>query len=184
MVLLGLHLTALVAIVGSFATTVAVHWTIFLIPLESSLIGLWYMDHAVMIEQIAYHLQTSTESNVAGLTGEARLLWWETRHKQGITNPTNLPVGAFRRLLPVTFLAPSLTALAASSILLTVSLSDSLAATFAPELIFRGASIGVAFVVWLVNAGLTGVLISMFVRRSKISDARKHKARETLSQTG
>jgi hypothetical protein len=170
--LLGLHLTALIAILGSLASSVG-RWTVFLVPVEAVVIGLWYMDHAVVIEQIGFHIQTSTEVNIRELLKEPRLMWWESRYMLGVTDRPALHVRPFRRLLPLTFLGPATVAM-----LLAVAVPgvNAIAGATGATWVYRGRELAFAGALLLFDMVLVAPLAWTFRRRSRLNDLRRETA--------
>src|SRR5689334_6101248 len=55
--LLQLHLTALTLILGGALSEKLGPWIIFLIPLEATIFGLWWLDHSLVIMEIGTYIR-------------------------------------------------------------------------------------------------------------------------------
>jgi len=75
---LKLHIIALTAILGGAISQKLGLWVLLLIPIESSIIGLWYLDHAFSITQMGEYIQKSIEPRVCKLLDEKEIMNWDT----------------------------------------------------------------------------------------------------------
>lgn len=121
--ILQVHITALTFILGAAATTRFFPWLIFLIPIEASIFGLWYMDHAITIAQLGEYIQTCVEPNVNGLVHAKGLLSWESGFygEKVSLAPKTKPI-SFETLVFLTFGGPSALALFAGGFNIAFSL--------------------------------------------------------------
>ena len=77
-ILLQLHITALTAILGAIlADRNFGPWLIFLVPIESAIFGLWWIDHATKIEEVGQFIG-DVENKIGALLGHADVMTWES----------------------------------------------------------------------------------------------------------
>lgn len=119
--LLEIHITALTAILGAAVSKAVSPWIILLIPVESSIFGLWYLDHALMIQEIGAYIRTTIERRIAELLNEPYILCWEIAQRVSVTTAPTERIVTFWRLLFLTFGGPSLIALIVTLIFLIYS---------------------------------------------------------------
>lgn len=103
--LLQIHVTVLIAIVGIAFSKIVNYWIIFLlIPIESSIFGIWYFDHTITILEISTYLRTKLEPNVQVLSKYG--MAWETEYKVGIGFKPLLRIIISLAAVLVTFAGP------------------------------------------------------------------------------
>ena len=73
-----IHIVALTSIIGFTFYQGLKLWALFLIPIESSLFGLWYLDQNIMCIKIGEYIQTSIEPRVSTLLNEINIMNWES----------------------------------------------------------------------------------------------------------
>lgn len=57
-------------------------WLVLLLPIESSVLGLWYVDHALRIVSLSAYIQQSIEWRVARLLKDPSIMTWESWHRE------------------------------------------------------------------------------------------------------
>ncbi len=162
-----IHIIALTSIIGFAFYQGSRLWALFLIPIESSLLGLWYLDHAIQIIKIGEYIQDSIEPKVWILLDDTSIMRWET-HIGSIDKLKIKPqkIYNFRWLLFLTFGGPSFLIL----FLTAASL------VYAQEFycLFR-MNPAFALISWSVGF-IFAIFYSLSAKeRSKLSDARKHR---------
>jgi hypothetical protein len=73
--------------VTSLATAL-IPWIVWIIPIESSVFGYWYVDHGTTIGEIGRYIQDRKESKVANLLEDDKLMGWEHYHREQMDQPT------------------------------------------------------------------------------------------------
>ncbi len=164
-----IHIIALTSIIGFAFYHSPKLWALFLIPIESSLLGLWYLDHAIQIIKIGEYIQDSIEPKVWVLLGDKYIMRWETNVGSNI-KPKNeeRKIYNFRLLLFLTFGGPSF-----SILIMTLAASFSYKGEFYS--LFQVEPI-IAIISWIV-----GFIFAIFYylsakERSRLSDKRKAKS--------
>ena len=106
--ILEIHLTILALIIGFITTRPEyLKFLILVIPIESSIFGLWYLFHKSSIEEIGCHIRNKIEPRVNGLVRCKAMLW----EKEGVRDITKSLGGSFKTFESITFAAPSILAL-------------------------------------------------------------------------
>ncbi len=149
--LLEIHIAALTAILGAAVSKALSLWVILLIPIESSIIGLWYLDHALMIQEIGSYIRTSIQRRAAELLNEPHILWWETAYRVGVATAPTKRVITFRRLLFFTFGGPPLIALAVATAFLILSVPQISDAFQIPTVLGLGPQWWLVFMSWIIG---------------------------------
>src|SRR5205823_7600413 len=105
--LIQVHVTAVSLLLGAMFTTGQGAWAALVLPVESSLFGLWWLDHGMTIQQLSAYIRLWTEGRVAQDTGARRLLSWESNYAKGITTLSGIRTRLFRALVFATFGLPA-----------------------------------------------------------------------------
>ncbi|MEA2573228.1 MAG: hypothetical protein QOH93_526 [Chloroflexia bacterium] len=79
-------------------------WIVLIVPVESALFGLWYVDHGITIGRLGEYIRTKIETRVAGLLGSAEYFNWESYNKVSVDRYAK---PRFRILLLITFSVPA-----------------------------------------------------------------------------
>lgn len=119
---LQLHITALTAILGGIITMPHnSHWIVFLIPIESSLFGLWWMGNSSPIWHNGRYVRKFIEPKVNKLLKFNQAMYWETYifENRGIAKKSETPV---HNLVFITFTLPSIISVAVSTLLIFISI--------------------------------------------------------------
>jgi hypothetical protein len=101
--ILEIHLTTLALIIG-FILSYPQHLKllILVIPIESSIFGLWYLFHKFSIEEIGDHIRTKIEPRVNELVRCHAMLW----ENYGMRDITKSAKPFFKKFEKITFAYP------------------------------------------------------------------------------
>ena len=172
--ILQIHITAMTFILGGILTQSFGHWLVFLLPIEATLFGLWWLDHAFIIMELGTYIRVFVEPRVSRLVNEDKVMSWEAGYREGITVPSRRRNSAFHWLVFATFAGPALISLLYSSILIVFSLLA--AGKYLPpgisaqaQGIYPGITIWLALSFLLFNLVFFLFYTSMFVYRIKSS---------------
>ena len=106
--ILEIHLTTLALIIGFITTRPEyLKFLILVIPIESSIFGLWYLFHKFSIEEIGDHIRNKIEPRVNELV-RCKVMLWEN---EGVRYITKSLERSFKGFESITFSAPSIIAL-------------------------------------------------------------------------
>lgn len=106
--ILEIHLTTLALIIGFITTRPEyLKFLILVIPIESSIFGLWYLFHKFSIEEIGDHIRNKIEPRVNELVRCKAMLW----ENEGVRYITKSLERSFKGFESITFSAPSIIAL-------------------------------------------------------------------------
>lgn len=114
-----IQVTALTVILGASITESLGPWALLLIPIESAIFGLWYMDHALVIGDIGAYIG-KIEERISTMLNVPNLLTWESGSRSTVdTRQRRREV--FFNLQLLTFGAPASVCLIITLILLVLS---------------------------------------------------------------
>lgn len=117
-----LHLTAMTLILGAaFTFQHLAPFLLFLIPIESSIFGLWWMENSIGIMRISRYISHVSTPKLNNLLGKMPVLEWEARMAIIHSRKFEGRFSPFRYLLFFTFTAFSIAALVVTLLLLVVS---------------------------------------------------------------
>ncbi|HEX2349615.1 MAG TPA: hypothetical protein VHI51_14380 [Ktedonobacterales bacterium] len=186
--ILQVHITALTFTLGAAATTHYFPWLIFLIPIEASIFGLWYVDHASTIARLGEYIQTCIEPNVNKFAQTTGLLSWESGfYGRKVSASREKEPISFESLVFLTFGGPSMLALLAGALNIAFSLPLTRPALsrgfFASVPVFYpAASAALAFASFVVCIILLSFYIRLTRYHSRIVDGRRKSAQTQQSQ--
>lgn len=170
--LLQLHLTALTLILGGALSEKLGPWIIFLIPFESTIFGLWWLDHSLVIMEIGTYIRESVEPRVSELLNVERAMYWEANFKEGVVAPKRKRIVTFNWLILFSFAGPSFISLIYTMITIAISflimghfLSLELSSGFTP--IYSSWETWVATLFWMVDLGFVITYLSLSSYRKK-----------------
>lgn len=108
-IILGTALSPLVqSIVGTDLSQLIGPMVILLIPIEASILGLWYLDHEITIFEIGGYIQVFIESKVAEVLQESQVMRWEAGWRVGVTTSRVRRDIRYRELVILTFAGPAI----------------------------------------------------------------------------
>jgi hypothetical protein len=148
--ILQLHITTLTIVLGAAVSQPLGHLIFLLIPITTSLFGLWWLDNRRAIREIGMYIQFAIESKMNSLLKDDELMFWESR---GTALPK--PIFSKRRLFisttitSITFTWPSFITLIIGTIML---LPNTTTLNFGPALF--STEWWIAFVEWLAGVFL------------------------------
>ena len=168
-----LHIIALTSIIGAVISQSLGLWLLFLIPIESSIIGLWYLEHSININKIGAYIQTSIEPRVNNLVNE-KIMEWET-----ITGNINVSdkikkIYNFRMLLFLTFGGPSTFILLTTPIFIYINIYN-INDIFQIDPIYASISWISVLILWMFGFILTLFYYLSARQRTRQWDARKSR---------
>lgn len=167
------HITGLTAIFGAAIVTSLGPWLILLVPLESSIFGLWYLEHSLTITKIGKHIQTHIEQKINNdLLESPGLLGWEENYRlDKIFQP---PWWApFRPLRYTTFVGPAVVALLLGGLLLVASFPVlnsflQLNNRFEVDQPFSASERWIAAAIWGVDLVLSIAVLAATIYRARL----------------
>lgn len=183
--LLELQLTALTVIAGAaLAYQFAGKWIILLIPIESAIFGLWWIEHSLVISEIGAYIHRCIEHRLGQLLNERDILCWEVAMTYGVYRDPDRRFINFRVLLFLTFVAPSIGILLITLALLMrgvprIETWVQLGAWFGIDEVYAGTMWYLAGVIWLIGFGLFLAYIIQAVHRNKLTKLRKQQTVKT-----
>jgi hypothetical protein len=184
--LLELQVTALTLIAGAaLAYPFAGKWLILLIPLESAIFGLWWIEHALVISEIGAYIERSIESRISALLTEQEILCWEEAMTYGVYQQPDSKLMNFRSLLFLTFAAPSIASLLIGSTFLLRSVSwfeqaVNLQSRFGLPDVYVGSMWYLALLIWSVGVLLLASYMIHARHRGQLTKLRKQFTRRTM----
>ena len=170
--ILQLHITALTVLLGTALSQPLGHLIILLVPLESTIFGLWWYDNAAAIGDIARYIRVSIEGKIGEVLKDPNVMGWERRplvtHKPLFSRKRTLITTS---LVWLTFVAPAIVTLTTTFLLLLTSLNSKplqqISNIFGINPIYSGSEWWIALIMWL--SGLI-LLTSYFLRRDNPPD--------------
>lgn len=184
--ILQIHITAITFILGGVLTQSFGQWLIFLIPIEATLFGLWWLDHSLVIMEIGTYLRLSVEPRVSKFLNQDKLLSWEADYKEGIIASNQKRNITFNWLVFITFAGPAMISLLYSLTLLILSillenkyLPSSISSLV--KVIYPGITVWVAASCLVINIVFFFIFISMFSHRIKNDYMIKAKKQQVSS---
>jgi hypothetical protein len=125
-------------------------WVLLIIPLESSLFGLWWLDHAITIGELGEFIMHRKERKLTTLLHDDELISWETHLRAKIATKAEKPsrqARIFRLIYYLTFIGPAAAALLATGYFIFVSI-------FYGRLIYTAEGLVFASIAWVLGSGL------------------------------
>lgn len=120
--ILQIHITAITLILGGVLTQSFGQWLIFLLPIETTLFGLWWLDHSLVIMEIGTYIRLSIEVRVSKLLNQDKIMFWEANFREGFIGPNRKRHATFNWLVFITFAGPALISLLYSLTLLILKI--------------------------------------------------------------
>jgi hypothetical protein len=121
-IILGAALSPLVSqIAGANLSQLIGPELILLIPIESSIFGLWYLDHEITIFEIGAYIRTIIASKAAQLVQDPNVMRWEAAWRMGVLVPHRRRAIRYRGIVALTFAGPSILAQITTALLLLLS---------------------------------------------------------------
>lgn len=77
--MLQLHISTLTLLIGVAVSQPLGHLVFLLVPITSSLFGLWWFDNSHAIGEIGAYIKSSVESKVNNLLRQQDVMFWESR---------------------------------------------------------------------------------------------------------
>ncbi len=76
--LLQMHIATITTILGGIFLLPLGRWLIFLVPIESALFGLWWLDNALNVVELRAYLSSEIESRIKELSGKENVVRYNT----------------------------------------------------------------------------------------------------------
>ncbi|HEX9987297.1 MAG TPA: hypothetical protein VGE45_02330 [Chloroflexia bacterium] len=190
---LQFHITTLTLILGAAISTLASAesdfnavqifspWVLLIIPIESCIFGLWYLDHALVIAEIGYYIQTRIETRIRVLVDDPSIFWWEEYIRTGGTIAGQRRSVRVRRPLSLTFAGPALVSMLTTLVFLLLSLPvvrEYLGLTSIPA-IYNDLSLWLAVPLWITDLFVFRAYLSSDLHTRKISRERNAQIDKT-----
>lgn len=128
-------------------------WVLLIIPLESSLFGLWWLDHAITVGELGEFIMHRKERKLTTLLHDDELISWETHLRANIATKATKPSRQaiiFRITYYLTFIGPAAVALLATGYFIFSSL-------FSDRAIYTAEGQWFAVIAWAV-----GIILLLF----------------------
>jgi hypothetical protein len=156
------HITILTTIVGAaILHPDLIAWLLLLIPVESALFGLWYVDHAQFIAKLGAYIHGTIEKGANQLCGQT-VLGWEAELKKDSARASNWRNSLLAQLGFLPFALPCILAIVLSFwLLLDPATGKNLAV---PDPFYQSPLQWIAWLAWLVGLGYFALYLAWVVR--------------------
>lgn len=170
--IIQLHVAALTAIVAGIFASKFGAWAFLVVPSESALFGLWYLDHALTIAHLSGHIQARTTFAMVRLGHRKELFTWESSYLNGSLKGSATRVVLFRFTVIATFFGPAVISLGAALNLLFVCVDCFVAAEWSDP---HTVAVSVRWLLWLAGVSLFVLMLFSFCSLVRLQGAQRQR---------